>query len=111
MYENLISVWQEGNITATQTRGVDLIDFLGDLDMVLGTNDGFVLGKWIGDAIRWADGNETYAAYLEYNARNQVPPLAPSLHICVSTSVCFTLSPQFPAVRVDLFLRWFAYLL
>lgn len=83
MYENLISVWQEGNITATQTRGVDLIDFLGDLDTVLGTDDGFVLGKWIGDAIRWADGNETYAAYLEYNARNQVPHSSPLLHIMV----------------------------
>ena len=64
-------------MTAVQTVGLKLIDFLMDLDRVLATDEGFILGKWIADAVRWADGNETYAEYLEYNARNQVRSLVP----------------------------------
>ena len=52
--------------------GITLIDFLRDLDTVLATDEGFIIGKWIGDAIRWSDNNDTYADFLEYNARNQV---------------------------------------
>lgn len=31
-----------------------------------------MLSTWIRDARQWAKGNETYAAYLEYNSRNQI---------------------------------------
>jgi len=80
-----MSSWKEGNGTAVQTGGVELIDFLMDLDRMLRTDEGFILGKWIADAVRRADGNETYAEYLEYNARNQVRSLVsyPSTSLCI----------------------------
>jgi len=78
LYKNLISSWTAKNITQVQIQGVNLINFLLDLDTVLSTDETFILGKWIGDARRWAENNDTYAAYLEYNARNQVTLWGPS---------------------------------
>ena len=75
LYDNLISSWSSGNITEVQSQGLTLIDFLTDLDAVLATDNNFILGVWISDARRWSEGNDTYADYLEYNARNQVHPL------------------------------------
>lgn len=72
IYNQLVSSWNSGNRTQVQTQGVMLIDFLTDLDSVLATDETFILGKWIGDARRWSNNNDTYADYLEYNARNQV---------------------------------------
>ncbi len=76
LYVQLISSWNSSttNITQVQSSGLTIVDFLLDLDRVLGTDDTFILGKWIGDAIRWSSENETYADFLEYNARNQVSP-------------------------------------
>ncbi|KAJ3481877.1 hypothetical protein NLI96_g7363 [Meripilus lineatus] len=49
-----------------------------DLDTVLATNENFLLANWIRDARSWAGKNETYAAYLEYNARNQITLWGPN---------------------------------
>jgi len=86
IYDNLLSTWTGGNITATRAQSLPLIDFLKDLDAVLATDPSFILGKWIADARRWAQKNETYADYLEYNARNQVPPSPLSLSPLISFS-------------------------
>jgi alpha-N-acetylglucosaminidase len=72
IYNQLVSSWNSGNRTQVQTQGLMLIDLLTDLDSVLATDETFILGKWIGDARRWSNNNDTYADYLEYNARNQV---------------------------------------
>ena len=72
LYNDLLSSWHAGNITALESRGIKLIDLLTDLDSVLATDETFILGKWIADARRWAAGNESLGDYLEYNARNQV---------------------------------------
>jgi alpha-N-acetylglucosaminidase len=72
LYNDLISSWKTGNRTQVQSQGLMLIDFLIDLDSVLATDEPFILGKWIADARRWSNNNNTYADYLEYNARNQV---------------------------------------
>ena len=72
LYNELVGSWGSGNITQTQTTGLTLIDFLTDLDTVLATDQTFILGQWISDAIRWSDSNDTYSSFLEYNARNQV---------------------------------------
>lgn len=81
LYNQLLSSWNAKNVTQVQIQGVNLINFLLDLDTLLATDETFVLGKWIGDARRWAEGNDTYAAYLEYNARNQVTLWGPSAQI------------------------------
>lgn len=80
LYNELILSWSAKNVTQTHKTGLTLIDFLRDLDTVLATDEGFIIGKWIGDAIRWADNNETYAHFLEYNARNQVLLFPPHLN-------------------------------
>ena len=84
LYNELLGAWNSSNITKTQTTGLTVIDFLTDLDTVLATDETFILGKWIGDAIRWSSSNDTYSSFLEYNARNQVHP-----------------SPVTPALTVD----------
>ena len=74
LYDELISSWNSStrNITQVESSGLTIIDFLTDLDCVLGTDETFILGKWIGDARRWSSDNDSYADFLEYNARNQV---------------------------------------
>ncbi|KAJ5115696.1 hypothetical protein N7456_000044 [Penicillium angulare] len=76
LYNNLISSWNSSssdskNHTLTQ-EGQKMIHLLADLDSVLSTNENFRLSTWINSARAWARGNETQAAYLEYNARNQI---------------------------------------
>src|SRR5271169_3816544 len=61
LYNELISSWSSKNVTQVQTGALKLIDFLTDLDRVLATDETFILGKWIGDAIRWSNNNDTYA--------------------------------------------------
>ncbi|KAJ5288893.1 hypothetical protein N7478_001923 [Penicillium angulare] len=76
LYNNLISSWNSSNSdpknqTLTQ-EGQKMIHLLADLDSVLSTHENFRLSTWISSARAWARGNKTQAAYLEYNARNQI---------------------------------------
>lgn len=81
VYDDLLSYWNTGNTTEVQSQGLKLIDLLIDLDTVLATDETFILGKWIADARRWSNSNDSYADYLEYNARNQVTLWGPSAQI------------------------------
>jgi alpha-N-acetylglucosaminidase len=74
LYDELISSWNSSsiNVTQVQSNGGSIVDFLSDLDRVLGADETFILGKWISDARRWSSENDLYADFLEYNARNQV---------------------------------------
>ena len=72
LYNSTLDAWNSGNVTGVRSLGTALIDFLTDLDTILGTDSGFLLGKWIGDARACAGDNDTYADFLEYQARNQV---------------------------------------
>jgi alpha-N-acetylglucosaminidase len=81
VYDDLLSSWNAGNITGVQSQGLKLIALLTDLDLVLATDETFILGKWIADARRWSNSNDLYANYLEYNARNQVTLWGPSAQI------------------------------
>ena len=73
-YNNLIGVW---NSTSSSPRdvllaGQPLLTLISDLDSLLFTNENYLLSTWISDAKQWAHGNASYAAYLEYSARNQI---------------------------------------
>jgi alpha-N-acetylglucosaminidase len=72
LYNSTIDAWNAGNVTGVHSLATTLIDFLTDLDTMLGTDPGFLLGTWIGDARACAGDNDTYADFLEYQARNQV---------------------------------------
>ena len=72
-YLNLVDTFNSPSSSeAVLAAANPLIDLLNDLDSVLATNKNFLLSKWIRDARHWAHGNASYAAYLEYNARNQI---------------------------------------
>lgn len=73
-YENLISIYNSTNSTTenVRTAGKELLTLLLDLDTLLFTDDNFLLSTWIKDAKSWSGQNNSYANYLEYNARNQI---------------------------------------
>ncbi|RHY96254.1 hypothetical protein DYB35_005387 [Aphanomyces astaci] len=61
----------DGLLTA---KTADLLDRMTDLDLLLNTNQDFMLGPWLRDARSLAgeDGDDVAAAYFEYEARNQI---------------------------------------
>ena len=73
-YNDLINVYNsaESSWEAIMAASKPLLAIISDLDDLLMTNQDFLLSNWIGDARARASGNTTYAAYLEYNARNQI---------------------------------------
>jgi alpha-N-acetylglucosaminidase len=61
-----------------------MTELMSDIDRLLGASDGFLLGKWVGDARALATaasgGDDTAAAsFLEWNARSQVTTWTPSM--------------------------------
>ncbi|KAI0362277.1 alpha-N-acetylglucosaminidase [Trametes cingulata] len=74
LYTTLVKTYNSAssNADAVRTAGQPLITLLSDLDTLLYTNPNFLLSSWIADARKWSHGSRSYAAYLEYNARNQV---------------------------------------
>lgn len=74
VYKNVVDIYNTVGSTAKSIAAASspLIDIISDLDALLATNDNYLLSNWISAAKRWAGTNETYAAYLEYNARNQI---------------------------------------
>lgn len=88
-YQTLISAYESGNATtaAITAAGSNVTSLLSTLDSILLTNQHFLLSNWISSAISWADkppseassSNTTLtAAYLEYNARNQITLWGPT---------------------------------
>ncbi|KAI0363473.1 alpha-N-acetylglucosaminidase [Pilatotrama ljubarskyi] len=74
LYTALAKTYNAASSTADSVNatGQPLLTLLSDLDELLYTNDNFLLSKWIADARKWSHGSPSYAAYLEYNARNQI---------------------------------------
>ncbi|OCH93008.1 alpha-N-acetylglucosaminidase [Obba rivulosa] len=73
-YQELIVTYNSTDATSesVQRAGQPLISILSNLDSLLGTNENFLLSSWIAQARNWSHGDDSYAAYLEYNARNQI---------------------------------------
>ena len=58
-----------------------LLSAYKDIDELVGCDEGFLLGAWIADAKKWANGSDAPASYYEWQARSQVSawwPVAPS---------------------------------
>ncbi|KAH7912680.1 glycoside hydrolase family 89 protein [Hygrophoropsis aurantiaca] len=74
LYNTLISAYQSLDATSqdVSAAGLPMMDLIADMDSILLTNENFLLARWIGAARNLANGNTTYANYLEYNARNQI---------------------------------------
>lgn len=85
MYQSLVAAYQHSNITnstsAIVAAGHNLTTFLDDINSVLSTNKHFSFYPWLASARAWANdtaSNSTTAAYLEYNARNQITLWGPT---------------------------------
>ena len=73
LYNILVGVLDStANADAVQAAGKPLLQLLEDLDDLLLSNSNFCLSTWLDAARGWSHGNATYAAYLEYTARNQI---------------------------------------
>lgn len=84
LYLDLLNVYSSSStssndVSVTGSRLVRLVD---DLDRLLYTDENFLLSTWISDAQQWARQgsrtNASYAAYLEFNARNQLTLWGPN---------------------------------
>jgi len=80
IYETLVTTFTSNSsgAAAVITAGQPLLQLLHDLDSLLLTDDHFLLANWISAARSWSDGNASYAAFLEYNARNQITLWGPT---------------------------------
>ncbi|RHY17990.1 hypothetical protein DYB25_000154 [Aphanomyces astaci] len=50
----------------------NMLELLWDLDVILGSHKDFLLGRWLAQARALAGNHSDVAAYLEYEARNQI---------------------------------------
>lgn len=80
LYESLVDVFNASttDAAAVEAAGKHLLELLYDLDELLLTNSHFHLSTWLDAARSWSHGNATYAAYLEYTARNQITLWGPT---------------------------------
>ena len=80
LYETLVATFTSNSSGATAVIAASqpLLQLLHDMDQLLLTDDHFLLANWISAARSWADGNTSYAAFLEYNARNQITLWGPT---------------------------------
>ena len=80
LYESLVGVFNTSttDADAVAAAGKPLLELLCDLDDLLRSNPHFRLSNWLDAARGWSHGNVTYAAYLEYTARNQITLWGPT---------------------------------
>lgn len=73
-YNALVDTFNSSGATAASitAAGQPLLTILNDTDTLLWTNEHFLLPAWIAAARAFAGDNDSYADYLEYNARNQI---------------------------------------
>lgn len=79
LYSDLVATYNSsGTADKLSQQGKKMDGLLSALDAVLSTNKNFRLSTWISAARAWAHGNQSYASYLEYQARNQITLWGPN---------------------------------
>ncbi|OJA21639.1 hypothetical protein AZE42_12988 [Rhizopogon vesiculosus] len=80
LYETLVAIFTSNSSSSAAiiAAGQPLLQLLRDLDELLLTDDYFLLANWISAARSWSNGNASYAAFLENNARNQITLWGPT---------------------------------
>ncbi|BFY99943.1 hypothetical protein BsWGS_02983 [Bradybaena similaris] len=76
-YASVINAFNNKNITTLQQAGQALTSLLTDMDILLASNEHFLVGHWIADAKSWANSTNDSLLF-EYNARNQITLWGPS---------------------------------
>ncbi|RUS31983.1 hypothetical protein BC938DRAFT_476575 [Jimgerdemannia flammicorona] len=72
LYGHLILASRSGLPDHARKWGDLVVDLLASMDEVLATDKHFLLGTWIADARKWANGDPELEKFLEYQARNQI---------------------------------------
>ena len=112
LYEALVIVFNASttDAAAVTAAGKPLLDLIADLDALLSTNVHFRLDShWLDPAQSWSHGDPTYAAYLDYNARNQITLWGPDGEINDYASKQWSgIVGGYYAVRWDAFVGYLA---
>ena len=79
LYDHIVRTYKANNDPSSiRKTGTTLLALLSTLDKLLSTDKNFSLDAWIRAARAQAGGNDTVAAFFEYNARNQVTLWGPN---------------------------------
>ena len=85
-YKNLIASYQSKNLPQVKEAADNLLALIDNMDLVLLTNEYFLLGRWLNAAKRVIHGIRgihpiDYKRLLEFNARNQITTWGPHENI------------------------------
>ena len=85
VYLTLVSTFNDTASTPddVSSAGQHVVDLLTNLDTLLYTNENYLLSTWIADAKQWSHGNDSYATFLEFQARNQITLWGPTSQVGV----------------------------
>ncbi|KAK7686427.1 hypothetical protein QCA50_010651 [Cerrena zonata] len=115
LYLNLLNVYNSSSTSPNDvsSAGSQLVHLVNDLDRLLYTDESFLLSTWILDARQWAgngsQANASYAAYLEFNARNQLTLWGPDGEINDYASKQWAgLVGEYYSQRWDMFVKYLA---
>lgn len=82
LYENyFVKAVNNKDLNLVIETSIQMVDIIDDLDILLGTREEFLLGKWLEDAEKWAKGNENDLEHYRLNAKNQLTMWGPSSQI------------------------------
>lgn len=68
IHEEAVSAFARGDADAHREASRRFLGLIADIDELLGSNEQFLLGRWLADARQWG-GSGAERAHLEYNAR------------------------------------------
>ncbi|GFT66398.1 alpha-N-acetylglucosaminidase [Nephila pilipes] len=77
MYPTVVDAFKKRNLTALREISKSILELYDDMDELLASDEHFLLGRWIRDAVRLARTPLERRQY-EYNARNQITLWGPA---------------------------------
>ncbi|XP_070563330.1 alpha-N-acetylglucosaminidase-like isoform X2 [Ptychodera flava] len=79
-YKKLLKHWSDRDAEGVRQEGDNLLQLIDDMDLILSSNEHYLLGKWIKSAQALAT-NQTEMDLYEYNAKNQITLWGPDGNI------------------------------
>ncbi|KAG1682555.1 Alpha-N-acetylglucosaminidase [Nymphon striatum] len=99
-YKQVIAAFNNKSLETLMAYSMELLEVLGDMDLILATNKHFLLGNWVRDARSMSNDTKEQMLY-EMNAKNQISLWGPKGEILDYAT------KQWSGVLVDYFLpRW-----
>lgn len=76
LYHLWIAAYERKSVKSFDNLSTSLLQLISDWDVLLSSHEGYLVGKWISDALEWATNDEEKRVY-EFNARNQITHWGP----------------------------------